>query len=120
MKCDEGKLPDGSKCKTCKGKAKIKTFGIIARMKDTTTCPFCKGKGFFKPPVLNNPLIDNDVAAKFKRKLVVVEKENATNLGAAIHSSESDQVAPNPMIDPVQDEELGEGSLQKKQQPPAE
>ena len=96
MKCTDGKLQDGTKCKTCKGRSRVKTFGIIAQMRDTTECPRCKGKGFFKAKQLDNPVMDNEMARKLKNK--VIEKPEA-NLGASIESADSADPVPDTMIE---------------------
>ena len=126
MKCEEGKTPDGKKCLTCKGRGELKTFGIVPSLRDTTTCSFCKGKGFFKKKQVYNPAIDDRTAQALKKKLVpaVVEKQPETNLGAeikaaTINDEKQDQVAPN-VIDPDQDQPIGKGAVQKIKQPPAD
>ena len=128
MKCVKGITPEGSKCLTCKGKGKLKTFGIVATLRDTTTCSFCKGRGYFKKQQVNNPAIDDQTAKELKKKLsaTVVEKQPATNLGAEVKAAvvdsaiiDVDQVAPN-LIDENQDEAIGEGATQKIKQPPAD
>ena len=124
MKCDEGYLKDSTKCPTCKGKGDLKTFAIISQLRNTTTCPYCKGKGFFKEKVLDNPLFNQDAAKAVKKKLKVsmVEKPLSTNLGSEIEAADTEPnvIAPNSILDPDQDKELGEGTSQKMKQSPAE
>jgi len=122
MKCVKGKTPDGSDCQTCRGSGEVKTYAIIPVLRDTTTCSYCKGKGFFKKKQIYNPAIDEKAAKKIKKKLqdTVVEKETPTNLGAEVKSATvPDPVAPH-MIDTSQDKILGEGTSKKIKQPPVE
>jgi hypothetical protein len=144
MKCTDGKLQDGTKCKTCKGRSRVKTFGIIAQMRDTTECPCCHGKGFFKAKQLDNPVMDNEMARRLKNK--VIENTNQ-NLGSSIEVADAADPVPDMMIeldtkgeiDPTpkaseqpiviaanlkldsnQDTEIGIGSTQKTKQLPAQ
>ena len=123
MKCAEGFLQD-SKCPTCKGKGKLKTFAITPQLRNTTTCTYCRGKGFFKEKVLDNPLFDQDTAIQVKKKLAasVIEKPGITNLGSKIKTAntEPNVIANSAIFDPDQDKKLGLGTSQKKQQPPSQ
>ena len=123
MKCDNGKMKDGSKCITCKGKASLKTFAIVPQLRDTTICPFCRGKGFFKKHEYTNPAINEDVGKQLKKKfkdLPFGEEQltPAKDLGQELKASnpEPDKVAPM-ILDPGQDKPIGEGCLQKIKQP---
>jgi hypothetical protein len=121
MKCVKGKLPGGETCKTCQGNGEVKIFGIVAELRDTTICSFCKGKGFFKKQDVDNPALHTAAAEKLKKQIETNLVENQpTNLGAEVKSATvSDQVAPH-ITDPDQDEPIGEGSTQKVKQPPAD
>ena len=123
MKCSEGFLQD-SKCPTCKGRGKLKTFAITPQLRNTTTCTYCKGRGFFKEKVLDNPLFDQDAVKEVKKKLKVslAKKSVIINLGSEIKTADTEPIviAANSMFDPDQDKELGVGTSQKMKQPPAE
>lgn len=100
MKCSKG-IRNEAKCPTCRGKGKLKTFGIIAQMKDTTTCPYCHGKGFFKEKKLDNPLFDRSLAAQAKKKIKtnMIKNEPTTNLGAEIETVDAAPEPDSPMIE---------------------
>jgi hypothetical protein len=125
MKCKDGKNEDGSDCLTCRGSGKVKAYAIIPSLRSTTTCSYCKGRGFFKKKQVDNPALDQKMAEKIKEKLKssMVEKQEKqpqTNLGAEVKSTDIQNQVAVVMIDPKQDKPLGEGATQKIKQPSAD
>ena len=64
------------KCKKCRGKGQVRKIALDAKIKSTTFCRTCKGRGFnlpkkAKPP--SNPVISADLADAIKDKIIDAE-----------------------------------------------
>lgn len=56
-----------AKCKTCKGKRRVKIPTLVGVVKSKTPCKVCGSLGFVRPrPALDNPVITKDLAATIK------------------------------------------------------
>lgn len=115
MKC-KGK-PNNPKCRTCRGTRKVTYEAITDKILDTTPCIRCRGNGFLPSKVRHNAVINGDTGKKLKRELL------ETNLGTKIKSAEigpkidgHGNRLPPMIVDDIQDEAVGEGSLHKIKQ----